>query len=83
MPLGVVNLDPRGRVSTIYNGDYQTLLHTKYRSPWPCSFREEDFLVFSIVSLWELSVAVEATILRVLNVFKKTNMSSKNFQILL
>ena len=32
---------------TIYNGDYQTLLHTKYRSSGPFGFREEDFFSFS------------------------------------
>ena len=30
-----------------YNGDYQTLLHTKYRSSGPFGFREEDFFSFS------------------------------------
>ena len=32
---------------TIYNGDYQTLLHTKYRSSGPFGFREEVFFSFS------------------------------------
>ena len=37
---------------------------TKYESSWPCGFREEDFLyVFPIVSLWELSVAMETRVL--------------------
>ena len=36
----MVSLDPRGRVGIIYNRDYQTLLHTKYRSSGPCGFRE-------------------------------------------
>ena len=53
---GVAKFDPRGMIGTIYNGDYQTLLHTKYRSSGPCGFREEDFLsFFPIVSLWRLS----------------------------
>ena len=42
---GVVNLVPRGMVGRIYEGDYKTLLHTKYRSSRPCSFR--DFFNFS------------------------------------
>ena len=42
-PWGVINLDPRGTVRRIYEGDYKTLLHTKYRSSWTCSFIE-DFL---------------------------------------
>ena len=45
--MGVVILDPRGTVGIIYNGDYQTLLHTKYRSSGPCGFRVEVFLVLS------------------------------------
>ena len=32
---------------TIYNWDYQTLLHTKYRSSGPFGFREEVFFSFS------------------------------------
>ena len=61
-PRGVVNLHPMITVGIIYNGDYQTLLHTKYRSSGPSSFREDLFLVFPIVSLWELSVAMETSI---------------------
>ena len=37
----------QGMTGTIYNGDYQTLLHTKYRSSGPFGFREEDFFSFS------------------------------------
>ena len=48
-------LDLRGMIGTIYNGDYQTLLHTKYKSSGPCGFREEEILVFRIVSQWTLS----------------------------
>ena len=36
-------IDPRGMAGTIYNRDYQTLLHTKYRSSGACGVREEDF----------------------------------------
>ena len=36
----------RGMIGIIYNGDYQTLLHTKYRSSGPSGFRE-DFFSFS------------------------------------
>ena len=55
-PRGMAKLDPRGMIGTIYNGDYQTLLLTKYRSSGPCGFREEEILVFRIVSLWKLSI---------------------------
>ena len=34
-------------IGTIYNGDYQTLLPTKYRSSGPHGFREEDKFSFS------------------------------------
>ena len=34
--------------------DFKTLLYTKYKSSGPCGFREEDFYVFPIVSLWGL-----------------------------
>ena len=46
-PRGVAKLDPRAMIGTIYNGDYQTLLHTKYCSSGPCGFREEDCFSFS------------------------------------
>ena len=59
---GMANYDPRAMIGTIYNGDYQTLIHPKYRSSGPCGFKEEHFF-FPIVSLWELSVAMETTIL--------------------
>ena len=39
-PRGVANFDPSGMISTIYIGDFQTLLHTKYRSSGPCGFRD-------------------------------------------
>ena len=39
------------------------MLHTKYRRSGPSGFKEEDFfLVFLIVSLWELSVVTETKI---------------------
>ena len=41
----MTKFDPRGMNGTIYIGDYQKLLHTKYRSSGPCFFREEDFLL--------------------------------------
>ena len=57
-------MDPRGTVGRIYEEDHYTLLHTKYESYGPCGFGEEDFLyVFPIVSLWELSVAMETRVL--------------------
>ena len=45
-PWGVASLDPRGLIGRIYVGDYYTLLHTKYISPKPHGFREEDFYKF-------------------------------------
>ena len=42
-PRGMARFDPRGMIGTLYNRDYQTLLHTKYRSSGACGFREEDF----------------------------------------
>ena len=60
--IGVAKFDHRGMIGTIYNWDYQPLLHTKYRSSGPSGFRE-DFLVFPMVSLLELSLAMETTIL--------------------
>ena len=53
-PRGVANLDPRGMVGRIFVGDHLTLLLTKYLSSGPYVFREEDFLVLPIISLWEL-----------------------------
>ena len=43
----MASLDPRGMVGRIYVGDHLSLLHTKYLSSGPHSFREEDFLSFS------------------------------------
>ena len=57
-------MHPRGTVDRIYKEVHYTLLHTKYESSWPCGFGEEDFFyVFPIVSLWELSVAMETRVL--------------------
>ena len=42
-PRGMAKFDPRGMIGIIYKGDYQTLLHTKYRSSGPSGFREEYF----------------------------------------
>ena len=48
-------MDPRGTVGRIYKEDLYTLLLTKYESSGPCGFGKEDcFLCFPIVSLWEL-----------------------------
>ena len=38
----------------IYVGGHLTLLHTKYLSSGPYGFREEDFLRFPIINLWEI-----------------------------
>ena len=51
-------------IGKIYEEEHKTLLHTKYEISWPCGFGEEDFLYgFPIVSLWELSVAMETRVL--------------------
>ena len=63
-PWRVAKFGLRAMIGTIYNGDYQTLLHTKYRSYGPSCFREDFFFsFFPIVSLWDLSVAMETTVL--------------------
>ena len=54
-PQGVAIWDPRGMVGRIYVGYHFTLLHTKYLSSGPHSFREE---VFLIICLWEIYVAM-------------------------
>ena len=54
-------MDPRGTVGRIYKEDHYTLLHTKYERSGTCGFGE-DFFVFPIVSLWELSVAMETRV---------------------
>ena len=46
-PQAMASLDPRGLIGRIYVEDHYTLLHTKYISSGPHSFREEDFLKFS------------------------------------
>ena len=52
---GLASLDPRGLICRIYVVDHSTLLHTKYISCGPHSFREEDFFEnFPIIILWEL-----------------------------
>ena len=56
-------MDPRDTVGRIYEEDHYTLLHTKYESCGPCGFGEDFFYVFPIVSLWELSVAMETRVL--------------------
>ena len=39
-------MDPRGTFSSIYKEDHNTLLHTRYKSPGLCGFREEDCFMF-------------------------------------
>ena len=52
-----------GQVGRIYKEDHYTLLHTKYERSGTCGFGEEEFFyVFPIVSLWELSVAMETRV---------------------
>ena len=64
-PPGVACMDPRDTVGRIYKEDHYTLLHTKYEKSGSCGFGEEDFsfYVLPIVSLCELSVAMETTLL--------------------
>ena len=38
---GLANLDPRGMVGRIYEGDHKILLHTKYISCGPHGFTED------------------------------------------
>ena len=54
-PRGIIG---RGTVGRICKEDRYTLLHTKYESSEPCVFGE---VVFSIVSIWELSVSMKTT----------------------
>ena len=56
-------MDPRGTVGRMCKEDHYTLLHTKYESSGPCGFEDFFFLFFPIVSLWELSVAMETRVL--------------------
>ena len=54
-PRGMASLDLWGLIGRIYVVDHLTLLPTKYISSGPHGSREEDFfLVFPIISLWEL-----------------------------
>ena len=47
-------MDPKGKIGRFYKKGQIRLLHTKNGSSMPCCFREEDFYVCPIVSLWEL-----------------------------
>ena len=54
---GVIGLyGPQGPVCRIYEEEYYTLIHTRThkQSSGPCGFREKEFYVCPIVSLWEL-----------------------------
>ena len=42
----------RSMINRIYNEDYYSLLHTNYKRSGP--FREDFFMFFLILSLWEL-----------------------------
>ena len=62
-PRGGACMEPRGTVDRIYKDDHYTFLHTKYERSGTCGFGEEDFFyVFPMVSLWELSVAMETRV---------------------
>ena len=43
---GMANLDPRGLIGRIYEGDYHTLLHIKHISCGPHGLRKEDRFKF-------------------------------------
>ena len=43
---GVVCMDRRGTVSSIYKEEYYTLVHTTYESSGPYGFGEDDFFMF-------------------------------------
>ena len=47
-PQGMANLDSRGMVGRIYEGDHLTLLNTKYLSSGPHGFREDFFKFFPL-----------------------------------
>ena len=42
-PQSMANLDPRGLIGRINEGDHSALLHTKSVSSEPHGYREEDF----------------------------------------
>ena len=63
-----LNLTPGTVIGTVYNGDYQTLLHdtctcTKCRSSGSSGFREEDCFSFSHCKPLEAICCMETTIL--------------------
>ena len=65
-PRGSAIFYTRGMVGRIYIEDHYTMLHTKLQTMKALGrgFVEEDFFyVFPIVSLWELSVAMETSVL--------------------
>ena len=54
-PRGMAKFDPRGMIGIIYNGDYQTLLHTNIEALGLVVSEKKIVLVFPIESLWRLS----------------------------
>ena len=57
-------MNPRGTIGMIYKEDHCTLLHTNMKAlGHVVSERKTLFLYFPIVSLWELSVAIETRVL--------------------
>ena len=62
-PRGGACMDPRDTVGRIYKEDHYTLLHTKMKGlGLVVSEKKIFFYVFPIVSLWELSVAMETRV---------------------
>ena len=59
---GMVNLDPWGMVGRIYEGDYKHC-YIQNTEALGLMASEKMFLIFHITSHWELSVAMETTIL--------------------
>ena len=50
-PRGGATFDSRGMVGRSYEEDHYTLLHTKYKSSWPCGFEEDFFMFFPMMPL--------------------------------
>ena len=63
-PRGGAIFYPRGIIGRIYKEDHSTLLHTKnMKALGHVVSKKKIFYVFPIVSLWELSVAMETRVL--------------------
>ena len=61
--LGCGPMNPRVMVGKIYNENYYTLLHAKYKNAGSCGFGEDFLFIFSTISLRQLFVAMETSVL--------------------